>query len=78
MAASTRDLNTIRRGCTNKAIRALILAALKTGARYRMTKNGIIIYTETGLTVGTHFTVSDHRGAKNLQAQMRRAGFEID
>lgn len=73
MVVRDRDLKTIRRGCTNKQVKALLIGVLKDGARYKLTKSGIILFGPTG-SAATHFTVSDHRGVKNLRAQLRRAG----
>jgi len=70
----SRDLNTVRRGCTNPEVRKLLVTALKAGTRYRMTKNGIILYGHRGGLVACHFTMSDHRSARNVRADMRRQG----
>jgi hypothetical protein len=72
--ASARDLKTIRRGCHNRDIRAAITAALANGARYKMTRKGVMIYGDGDAAVVAHFTVSDRRGALNLMAQLKKMG----
>lgn len=76
MDQRNRHITLIRRGCTNLEVRRSLIAALQAGARYRMTKKGIIIYGDDGLSVTAHFTISDHRGALNLRAQLRRMGLD--
>lgn len=76
MATANKDLSVIRRGCTNRDIRAALVTAIKSGVRYRMTKKGVILYGENGLSAVTHFTVSDHRAALNLWSQLRAIGIE--
>lgn len=41
-----------------------------------MTKKGVILYGENGLSAVTHFTVSDRRAALNLWSQLRSIGIE--
>lgn len=73
MHHDNRDLRKIRRGCTNREVRATLLRAIQSGARYKLTKKGVILYGPNGVAV-THFTVSDHRGVKNLKASLKAAG----
>jgi hypothetical protein len=67
-------LSNIRRRCSNKEMRKLLMAALATGVRYKTTKNGIIIYAEDGQIAGTHFTCSDNRAVKNFRRDLARIG----
>lgn len=71
-----KDLSVIRRGCTNRDIRAALVTAMKSGVRYRMTKKGVILYGDSGLSVVAHFTASDRRAALNLWSQLRAIGIE--
>lgn len=73
---SSKDLRIVQRGCTNRDVRKVILSALKSGVRYRMTRSGVMIYGPTGFA-SAHFTVSDRRGYKNLIAGLRQAGIQI-
>jgi len=54
----------------------VVMAALDLGAPARLTRNGIIIASDQG-TVGTHWTVSDWRASRNLEAQLRRIGYDL-
>lgn len=76
MAVLNKDLSTIRRGCTNRDIRAALVTAVKTGVRYRMTKSGVILYGDNGRSVAAHFTASDRRAALNLWSDLRAIGIE--
>jgi hypothetical protein len=71
----TKDVRRIRRSRDREVI-ALLLAVLHAGHRYKMTKSGIIIYGPEGIC-GTHFSVSDHRAAKNLRSDLRRCGITL-
>jgi hypothetical protein len=64
----------MRRACTNLEVRKALLAAMKTGVRYRMTKAGVIFYGDNGLCATAHFTISDRRGSKNLWSQLEKIG----
>jgi hypothetical protein len=65
------------RGCTNREMRKVVLAALAAGLRYRTTKAGLIFYAENGVdTVAIHMTCSDHRASKNAIASFRKIGFD--
>lgn len=55
-------------------MRAVILQALATGARSKLTKNGIMIYGDDGQTAVTHFTSSDHASARNFRSRLVRMG----
>lgn len=72
----TKDMRRIQRGCTNKAVRQILLAVLRDGHRYRMTKSGVTVFGPRG-SAGTHLTGSDHRGADNFRADLRKAGITI-
>lgn len=68
----------VRRRCTHKDMRLIIFKALDTGARYKITKDGIIFYGEDKTsTAATHFTNSDHRAVKNMIRQLSRIGIII-
>lgn len=77
VVSRARDKEMIRRRCTNKEIRRIILHALKEDAPYKITKNGIIIYGPERKIAGTHFTVSDHRASKNLIRDLKKIGINI-
>ena len=65
------------RGITNPDMRRAIVAAMKAGVRYRMTKSGVLFYGENGTDcVPIHYTSSDHRAYKNMLAQFRKIGFD--
>lgn len=72
-----KNLNRIRRACTNVEVRRLLLHAIKSGAEYRMTKSGVIIYGSGKGVAVAHFTISDRRGASNLRSQLRRIGVDV-
>lgn len=67
----------VQRGCTNRGMRDVLLAALDLGARMKRTRSGVTIYGPNG-TAGTHMTVSDRRAAVNLAADLRRIGIPVD
>jgi hypothetical protein len=73
---SSKDLTRIRRA-GNKAVSALLLAAISDGHRYKMTSKGVMVYGPHGIT-STHLTGSDHRGAENFRADLRRIGITIE
>jgi hypothetical protein len=77
VASETKDVRRIRRGCTDRELRALLLAAISAGHRYKMTKSGVVFYGPAG-TAGTHFTHSDHRGTRNFRSLLQRAGIDIE
>lgn len=71
------DLSAVVKGCTNKHTRKILLAALKSGCRFKKIKSGIVLYGEgNGKMITVHFTTSDHRGGKNLLAEMRKANIK--
>ena len=74
--ADSKDVRRIRRS-SNREVQAVLLSAIRAGHRYKMTKSGISIYAPAG-SAGTHFSVSDHRAAKNLRADLRRCGITIE
>lgn len=71
-----KDLRRVRRS-RDREVSALLLHVIGAGHRYKMTKSGIIIYGPAG-TCGTHFSVSDHRAARNLRADLRRCGITLE
>ena len=73
--ADSKDIRRIRRS-SNREVTGVLLAVIHAGHRYKMTKSGIIIYGPTGIC-GTHFSVSDHRAAKNLRSDLRRCGITL-
>lgn len=76
--AEVKDLRRIRKGCTNKGMRSLLLAALATGARYKMTKSGVMFLGEDGGGAATHLTCSDHRAAENFRKSLKSIGIIIE
>lgn len=60
---------------TNREMRKVITAAIKSDLRYRMTKSGVMFYGENGKMALTHFTNSDHRALKNFVADLRSIGY---
>jgi hypothetical protein len=66
----------VRRGCTDRATRDVLLAALDQGARMKATKAGVMVHGPNGST-SAHFSVSDKRAALNLRAQLRRSGVPV-
>jgi hypothetical protein len=74
----SKDVRRIRRGCTNKAMRKLLLEAIGTGARYRMTKSGVMFLGERGAGITTHLTCSDHRAVENFRTSLRSIGITIE
>ena len=68
-------IKAVRRGCTDRATRDVLLAALNAGTRGKLTRQGIMLYGPQG-AYAAHFSVSDHRAAKNLATGLRRAGIE--
>lgn len=76
MDLRNRHLNRIRRACTNVEVRRLLVTAIKSGARYKMTKSGVMIYGPENMSTAAHFTISDRRGAMNLRAELKRMGIE--
>lgn len=73
----SKDVRRIRRGCTDRDMRALILKAIASGARYRMTKSGVMFTSPAG-AASTHFTCSDHRSIENFRANLRSIGITIE
>lgn len=73
----SKDIRRIRRGCTDKAMRKLLLDAIKTGARYRMTKSGVMFLGEGGGAT-THLTCSDHRAVENFRTSLKSIGIIIE
>lgn len=76
MANLRSDMESIRRRCSDREVRDLLIGAVKAGVRYRCTKSGIMFYTNSGIFTA-HYTPSDHRAAKNLRARLKSAGIEI-
>lgn len=67
----------IRRRCSNREIRRIMLYALDQNTRYKITKSGIIFYGPDKTFAATHFTVSDHRAPKNFIGQLSKIGINI-
>lgn len=72
--ALDKDLRTIRRACSNREVKSILVRAIKSGTRYKMTRKGVMLYGDHGGAVVVHMTVSEHRGSKNLIADLRRIG----
>jgi len=66
-------LRELRRRCKDDRTYDLLAGAIRRGARYRLTKAGIVLYGRRG-TVHTHFSPSDWRAVRNLEASIKRAG----
>lgn len=66
----------VRRGCGNRDMRDLLIGAIKSGVRTKLTRSGILLYGPGGIA-GTHFSVSDHRAVKNLRRDMRKVGIDV-
>ena len=77
--ASERDKNPdrirrmVRRACTHREMRDLLLEVIDSGAPMRLTSDGVLVYGPQG-RAGTHFTCSDVRAAKNFRSALRRIG----
>jgi len=63
----------IRRRCSNREIRKLLMAGIENADSFRITKKGVLFFNG-GQHAVTHFTVSDRRGVKNFRRDMIRAG----
>jgi hypothetical protein len=75
MSDLTRAKKAVRARCTHRDMRDVVLEALDAGARFRLTKGGIIFYGNDGqATANAHYTVSDVRAPKNLRASLKRMG----
>jgi hypothetical protein len=70
-----KDISSIKRRCTNREVRDVLMAVMKSGVRYRITKKGVLFYGPHG-TASTHLTPSDYRAAANLIASLRQAGID--
>lgn len=69
-----RDLRRIRRGCSDREVKSILIRAIKSGTRYKMTRKGVMLYGDHGGAVVVHMTVSERRGSKNLIADLKRIG----
>lgn len=58
-------------------LRTVVIAAVKAGVRYRLTKNGIMFMGDNGYSFTIHRTESDTRAERNTIARFKRIGFEI-
>lgn len=74
--ASGRDLRRISK-CRNKPIVALLLQAIRSGHRYRMTRSGVMLYGPHG-AAAAHFSTSDHRAAENFRTDLRKIGITME
>lgn len=75
--ADHNDLKRIRR-TPDPVLRNALLTAMKSGYRYKMLNNGIVIYGKDGVSRATfHFTNSDHRATANAVARLRNMGVEL-
>ena len=72
---AAKELRILRR-CSDRQVRELVVGAAKAGIRFRLTRGGAIFYGDNGGCVSVHFTLSDHRGAKNLAAHFRSIGYQ--
>lgn len=69
--AAARDY--VRRSCSDREVRDVVLRAIKGGARAKRTRKGVMLFGPGGMAVA-HMTESDHRAARNLAARVRRLG----
>lgn len=60
----------------SRETRDLIIGALKHGFRHRLTKSGIMLYGDNGLSTSIHFGNSDSRVNKNIKKHLRQLGYE--
>lgn len=72
-----KDVRRVRRACHDKEMRTLLLAAMRI-CRYRMTKSGVLFYSEGGECISAHLTASDHRATENLRTMLRSNGITIE
>lgn len=56
-------------------MRTLLLHLEGQGARVKRTRKGVRVLFPNGMTLGMHWTESDHRAVLNSRAVVRRAGF---
>jgi hypothetical protein len=59
---------------SQKETRQVIASLEKQGARVNKTKNGVRVLFPNGSTTAIHWTTSDYRAAKNMRADIKRAG----
>lgn len=78
MSSDSKDLRRIRRGCTNREMRKLILAAISSGARYKMTRSGVMFLGHHGGGITCHLTCSDHRAVENFRKSLKTIGIIIE
>lgn len=71
---AVREMRVLRR-CSDRQVRELVVGAAKAGIRFRLTRGGAIFYGDNGKCVSVHFTLSDHRGARNLASHFRSIGY---
>jgi hypothetical protein len=76
--SNDRDIRRIHRGCKDKAMRQLLLSAVRSGAQYRMTKSGVMFRGPDGGGISTHFTGSDHRAPDNFRKSLKSIGITIE
>lgn len=65
------------RSCPDRELRKLLLAAVGTGARYKMTTSGVMFFGPAG-TATAHLSGRDHRTAENFRSHLRAAGIPIE
>lgn len=70
--AEAKDLKRIRRS-SNKAMARLLLGVIKSGARYKMTRSGIMFFGRHG-SCSTHLGCSEYRAAANFRHDLIRIG----
>lgn len=66
----------VRRRLNDRTLTQIIFSALDLGAPARLTKSGIVFAGQEG-TATTHWTNSDWRASKNLEAELRRIGWDL-
>jgi hypothetical protein len=60
----------------SRETRDLVIGALKFGMRHRLTKSGIMLYGDNGLSTSIHFSNSDTRVNQNIKKHLRQLGYE--
>lgn len=66
----------IRRACSDRELRAVLLEAQAAGAVFKRTKSGFLIKGVTGTTSVHTSKPSDWRTLRNIRAELRRIGLD--
>ncbi len=66
------------RGANSGELRRMLRAVFTSGVRYRTARVGIIVYGPPGTKpIAIHLTLSDHRGLKNMERDLRLIGITV-